>query len=897
MNSLRQLRHDKILAAPFKNLIKSKSSLKWSAKNLRTLPTLEEETVNDFCRKDIPEQAQVVICGGGIVGNSVAYHLARDFGWTDVVLLEQSWLGGGTSKYGAGLLGQIKPTSTETKLCQYSIDLYKSLANDGIKTGWKGCGSLSLARTEDRMVSFRHIAAAAVARNIECHLLKPKEAQERCPIISTDSLKGALWIPGDGVGDPHDATLTLASEAAKLGITFVENCTVQKVLTNDMHQVKGVITNKGLINCEYFVNSAGHWANHIGQMSFPKVKVPLYPCEHHYLHTMPVYNIDPMMPVIRDFDGYFYIREKNGCYLAGGFEPVSKPLDLKEMESFNTSFKPLLEDWDQFHTLLEQMLFRIPSLGQVEVEKLYNGIESFSPDCKLLLGEAPEVRNYFVATGMKATGMEAAGGVGKITADWIVNGEPRMDLWDVDIRRFLGLHNNRLFLRDRMVEVPGLHYKVKYPGMEFSTGRNIRMSPIYPRLKEAGAVFSQSMGYERPCYFKTDETGLTENENAIDTVTFFKPPWFDYLESEYMACRRKVALLDYSSFTKLEVWSPGREALDLLQYLCSNNVDIPKNAMVHTGMQNKFGGYENDCSVARMDYNRFMIISPTIQQTRCQAWLKRNLQPNSPVLVTDITSLYTAICLMGPLAQSVLSDLTDSSVSYKEFPFFTYKALNIGLANNIKTFHQTHTGELGYVLYIPNEYALHVYDELMDKGKKYDIQHAGYYAPKALRVEKFFAFWGQDLDITTTPFECGRVYRVNFEKGDFMGKDALLKQKMEGIKRRYIQLVLEDHDEEEDIWPWGSEPIYVNGKFAGLTTTAGYGFTLRKQVCLGFIQNLDDNGVPQVVTNEYLLKNEFEVDICGRRFSAKVNIHSPNLSSGFEYVIDSNGYIATQFNN
>ncbi|GBM29156.1 Pyruvate dehydrogenase phosphatase regulatory subunit, mitochondrial [Araneus ventricosus] len=782
------------------------------------------------------------------------------------------------------------------KMCQYSIDLYKSLAQEGLRTGFKECGSLSLARTSDRMTYFRHIAASAVARNVDCYVLTPEAAKERCPIISTEMLRGALWIPGDGVGDPLDTTLTLASEAARLGVTIVEDCSVQRIITDDKHQVKAVETNKGLINCEYFVNSAGHWASHIGQMSYPRVKVPLYPCEHHYLQTMPVEDIDPMMPVVRDYDGYFYIREKNGGYLAGGFEPTSKPFDLKEMESLK-AFKPLPEDWDQFYTLLEQMLFRIPSLSKVEVHSLSNGPESFSPDCKLLLGEAPEVRNYFVATGMKATGVEAAGGVGKITADWIVNGEPKMNLWDVDIRRFLGLHNNRLFLRDRMVEVPGLHYKIKYPNFEFSTGRNIRMSPIYPRLKAAGAVFSQSMGYERPCYFRTnmEATELTENGVELDPPTFYKPDWFDYLESEYMACRRKVALLDYSSFTKLEVWSPGREALDLLQYLCSNNVDIPKNQMVHTGMQNRYGGYENDCSVARLDYNRFMVISPTIQQTRCLNWLKRNLPPDSPVLVTDITSLYTAICLMGPLAQSVLSDLTDSSVSYKEFSFFTFKELNIGVANNIKTFHQTHTGELGYVMYIPNEYALHVYDELMAKGQKYGIQHAGYFAPKAIRVEKFFAFWGQDLDTTTTPFECGRVYRVNFEKGDFMGKDALLRQKQEGIKRRYVQLVLEDHDRDVDIWPWGSEPIYVNGKCAGLTTTCGYGFTLKKMVCVGFVQDLDENGVPQVVTNDFILKSDFEVDICGTKFPAKVNLHSPNLSSGFEYVIDSNGYIATQF--
>lgn len=848
--------------------------------------------LHDWFTSEIPKQTRVVICGGGVVGCSVAYHLAVSHNWKDVVLLEQGRLGGGTTWHGAGLLGQIKPTTIETKMCQYSIGLYKDLENRGLTTGWKGCGSLLLARTKDRMISFQRLAASAEAMNIECELLTPQGAAKISPIISTEDLEGGLWIPGDGVGDPYKCCLTLATEAQNLGVKVIEGCFVQRVLTDDHHQVKGVETNLGVISCDYFVNSGGWWARHIGKLSQPKVKVPLYPCEHHFLHTLPVKDIDLQMPVIRDYDGHFYIRENQGRYLAGGFEPISKPLDLKELPG---SFKPLTEDWDQFYVLLEQMLFRIPSLAEVEVDRLCNGPESFTPDCKWIMGEAPEVKNYFVASGMKSIGIEAAGGIGKLTSDWIVSGEPATDIWDLDIRRFIGLHNNLMFLKARMREVPGMHYRLKYPFTEFETGRCLRMSPIYPRLKVAGAFFSQNMGYEKPAYFDLD-TGAPadtlECDRIAHTRTFHKPPWFNNVWSEYTACRERVGLLDYSSFTKLELWSPGCEVVSLLQYLCSNDVDIPIGCITHTGMQNKWGGYENDCSLVRLGENFYMLIGPTDQQMRCQTWIKRHLPVDSPVVVADVTSMYTAICVMGPRARDLMTELTDSSMTSRDFPFFTCKIMDIGLASGIKVMNLTHTGELGWVLYIPNEYALHVYDLLVDVGAKYEIKHVGYYAMRTLRIEKFYAFWGKDMDTTTTPLECGRGFRVKFDKGDFMGKEALLKQKNEGVKRRYIQLVLEDHDIHNDVWPWGGEPIYLGDRCIGLTTTTGYGFTMGKQVCLGFIQNLDSSGNPQIVTNDYILKNTFHVVIGGKFFPAKANIHSPALSF-IEYGYDS-AYMATR---
>ncbi|CAL7940335.1 unnamed protein product [Xylocopa violacea] len=829
---------------------------------------------NEDIDDPLPKEAKVVICGGGVMGGAVAYHLSLMGLGPQTVILESGRLGGGTTWHTSGLVGAFKPSLAQVKLAQDSIALYKELEEKGLSTGWKQCGSLSLARTRDRMTVFRRMKAQSISRNIECHLITPKQVQEICPLLQVDDLVGGLWIPGDGVGDPYQICLTLIEEARKKGVKVFENCKVTKILTQN-GKIEAVGTTGGTIECEHFVNCAGFWARN----------VPLHPVEHYYLHTKPINGLDPMTPVIRDLDGYIYFRENNGSLLAGGFEPVAKPA-FEDGTIPEERFLP--EDWDHFHILLEQMLYRIPSLGNAILERLCNGPEAFSPDCKWIVGEASEIRNYYIAAGMKTVGISAAGGVGRATAELIVNGSTSLDMYELDVSRFLGLHNNRKFLRDRVREVPGMHYALQYPHHEFKTGRNLRMSPIYPKLRQAGAVFGQVMGYERPSWFQLDDDNDLETIDGFQrykiayTNTFSKPPWFEQVSHEYAACRETIGLSDYSSFTKIDLWSNGMEVVDLLQYLCSNDVDVPVGSIIHTGMQNHRGGYENDCSLARIAPNHYMMIAPTIQQTRCKHWINRHLPADGSVAVSDVTSAYTAICIMGPATRPLLSELTDTDLNPKNFPFFTFKELDVGLANGIRTMNLTHTGELGYVLYIPNEFALHVYTRLVEAGAKYKIKHAGYYATRALRVEKFYAFWGQDLDTFTTPLECGRTWRVKLDKTvDFIGKDALLKQREEGVKRKYVQLLLNDHDSELDTWCWGSEPIFRNGKYCGMTTTTGYGFTFKKQVCLGFVQNIDSQGCPQEVTNEYILSGDYEVDVAGIKYPAKCHLHSPNLPTKF----------------
>lgn len=852
-----------------------------------------------------PKKAKVVICGGGMVGTSLLYHLA-ELGWgSDTVLVDQARIGAASSWRGSGFLGGVKLIKTEMNILRTSKKLVKELSEAGHDTGWKQCGSLHLARTRNRMTHFRKMKAIAEARGTECYMLTPEEVAKKCDILHTSDILGGMWVPKDGACDPYKLCYTLLKLAIEKGTHVVEKCQVTRIIVHNQRAV-AVETTKGIIECDYVINTGGLWARNVGQLTEPHVKVPVHPAEHYFLYTYPIEEIDPQMPAIRDPDGNIYLREYNGGLMGGGFEKWAKPAFEHGILPDDVEERDQLEDWDHFHILLKEMLHRIPVMKNAVLGRLYNTAYGFSPDHRWIIGMSPELSNYFVATALRSGGSNAAGGIGSLLADWIVSGISPMDAYDLDILRFLPAHNNRRFLLDRVREVPGLHYGIAFPFGDCETGRCIRMSPIFPKLKAAGAVFGQVMGYERPSYFdpakSLDSKDAGDSEHSEHSAPFHmaysdtwtKPHWFDFAGQEYAACRERVAILDYSSFAKFDIWSKGNEVVQALQYLCSNDVDIPVGGIIHTGMQNSHGGYENDCSLARIAPNHYMMIAPSIQQTRCSTWLKRNLPGDGSVVMSDVTSMYTAICLMGPLARCVLSELTDIDLSTKAFPFFSFKELDVGLANSIRAMNLTHTGELGWVLYIPNEYGLHVYNNLVSIGKKYGMRHAGYYAMRSLRIEKFYAFWGQDLDSTTTPLECGRGFRVKLNKDiDFIGREALVQQKKEGVKRLYVQLQLEDHDIEVDPWAWGGEPIYRDDRFVGVTTTTGYGYTLQNLVCLGFVRNFNEKGEMDFVTPEYVMAGNYEVDIGGVRYSATVRLRSPTLPTKFpEPQLDR--YLATR---
>ncbi|XP_037089302.1 pyruvate dehydrogenase phosphatase regulatory subunit, mitochondrial-like [Pollicipes pollicipes] len=834
----------------------------------------------------LPDHADTVICGGGILGTSILYHLSELGLAPDTVLLDLGQLGGGITSLAAGIVSMNQLHRAQCKLVRKSQVLYRQLTAAGHDIGLEECGGLHLARSWERLQQYHRLTALSESLSTEFCMLTPDEVKGRCPLLHTADLKGGLWIPSDVAASPLKLTQTLARLAQQKGATVLERVRVQRVLT-DGRRVTGVETDVGTIHCNRFVNVAGYWSHDLGKLSSPMVKVPVHPCEHYFLVTRPVAALPGCVPSVVDPDGRIYVRAKEGCLVAGGFEENAKPA-FGDMEHLPVRFESetLQPDWDHFYGLLHEIVQRVPAVGEAVLDQLISSPETYSPDGQWIMGESPEVENYFVTAGLGASGTAAAGGVGRIMAHWMVHGEPHLDVFEMDVRRFLALHNNRTFLRTRIHEVPGQCMRIPWTFPEYRSGRRLRTSPIFPRMKDAGARFGAVMGYERPAYFESSADAGPDRrrgEFAIAvTDSFSKPRWFDNVEEEYNACRERVAVSDYSSFTKIDLMSKGDEVVHLLQYLCSNDVNVPVGNILHTGMQNQHGGYENDCSLARIAHNHYMMICPTIQHGRSRSWLQRHAPADGSVVISDITSLYTALCVMGPLARELLSEITDHDLSPKSFPFFTFKEIDVGMIADVRAMNMTHTGELGWVLYIPNEYALYVYDLLMERGQDYGLALAGYLAMRSLRVEKFYAFWGQDLGTTTTPLECGRAFRVKFNRDvNFIGREALLRQRAEGVRRLYVHFTVQDHDPETDPWAWGHEPILRDGEYAGLVTTSAFGYSLGKLVCLGFVQDLSA-GQAAVVNSDYVLRGHYQINIGGRLFPAKPSLVSPSLPTKYQ---------------
>ncbi|XP_078256651.1 pyruvate dehydrogenase phosphatase regulatory subunit, mitochondrial isoform X2 [Rhinoraja longicauda] len=756
-------------------------------------------------------------------------------------------------------------------MADYSNKLYQHLAQEtGIQTGYMQTGSISLAHTQDRLISLRRLVSRLQVMGISCDIISPKQVAQLHPLVNIHDLVGAMHVPGDAVISPPDVALALSRIAANNGVKIYESTSVNHVVVEDGHVI-GVETDRGHIECEYFVNCAGQWAYELGLASEEPVTVPLHPCEHFYLVTRPLKQALPHdSPVIMDLDGRIYIRNWQGGVLSGGFEKNPKPIFTEGRNQLE--FQSMLEDWDHYEPLLSALLRRMPSLEATEILQLVNCPESFTADMRCIMGESAAVQNYFVLAGMNSSGSSFAGGAGKYLAEWMVHGYPSTNLWPVDIKRFGVLQSSRTFLRHRVMEVMPLMYELKVPRWDFQTGRQLRTSPLYDRLDAQGARWMEKHGFERAKHFVPPGKDLLELDKR---KTFYKPDWFDIVGAEVTCCKEAVCVIDMSSFTKFELSSSGDQALEILQHLCSNDLDVPVGHIVHTGMLNDRGGYQNDCSVVRLSKRSFFIISPTDQQVHCWSWLKQHIPKDNQLHLEDVTWKYTALNLIGPRAVDVLSELSYVPMTPDHFPSLFCKEMSVGYANGIRVMSMTHTGEPGFMLYIPIEYALHVYNEIMNVGQKYGIRNAGYYALRSLRIEKFFAFWGQDLDALSTPLECGREFRVKFDKGiDFIGREALLQQRQKGVCRRFTMFILDDHDMDLDIWPWWGEPIYRNGRYVGMTTSSAYSYTLARHVCLGFVhQYQDDNGAKLVVTPEYVNAGDYEIEIARQRFCAKAKLY------------------------
>ena len=799
--------------------------------------------------QDLPSHAQVVIVGGGIAGCSLAYHLAK-LGWRDVVLLERARLTSGTTWHAAGLVGQMRPNRNMTQMSKYGIELYATLeAETGQATGWKQCGSVNVARTPERMVAFRRQVALARGFGVEMHLISPREAGERWPLMRTDDLQGAIWVPHDGKANPADVTQALARGARSRGARLVEGV---KVTGFDVSggRVRGVCTDRGTIACEVVANCAGQWARQVGALA--GVTVPLYSAEHFYVVTEKIPGTAPDLPVMRDPDGFIYYKEEVGGLLMGGFEPVAKPWLETIPEEFE--FQLLDEDWDQFEPLMKNAIHRTPCLETARVKMLLNGPESFTPDGNFVIGEAPELRGFYVSAGFNSAGIANGGGAGRLLAEWIVGGEPPVDVWDVDIRRFAPFHGNVRHLRERTVESLGLHYAMRWPRQELVTARPLRRSPLYDRLAARGARFGAKMGWERPIWF--DAPGA-----PLPAHGYGKPGWLPRVEAEQRAVRSAAGLFDETSFSKFVL--QGRDSLDLLQHLCANDMSGPVGAVTYTGMLNARGGFESDLTVMRTGESEFFVVTGTAQATRDADWIRRNAGDRF-VALTDVTGAWSVLALMGPKAMEILARVSPADLSEAALPRGRFRDIDIGYAR-VRAARMSYVGGPGLELYVPVEFAAHVYDTLHEAGAGLGLVDAGYYTIAALRIEAGRRAWGAELGPDETPLEAGLMHAVAIDKPGFLGREALLRKREAGVAKRLATLVLDD----PEAWAWGGEGILRDGVPVGEVTSAGWSATLGRAVVMGYVRG----AAP--VERAWVLSGRYQLDIAGQVVAATIAARPP----------------------
>jgi 4-methylaminobutanoate oxidase (formaldehyde-forming) len=792
-----------------------------------------------------------VIVGGGIAGASVAYHLTK-LGWKDVVLLEQNQLAGGATWHAAGLVGRLRTSNSLTKINKYSAELYAGLEKEtGRAIGWKQVGSLIAAKSKDRMVQLRRTAAMAELLGVEVQIVGPEVVAEKWPLLRTDDILGGAWLPQDGKVLPKEAALALAEGAQRTGATIVEQCRTLEI-EHANGRATGVLTTQGRIKAEFVVLTGGMWTRELGLRC--GVSIPLYPVEHHYVVTEPLAGAFDELPVGRDPDLCLYFRGEGNAVLLGAFQNFSKPWMVEKVPE-HFSYQLLEPDWEKFAEPLAHGKHRIPALQTAKFAKFVNGPESFTPDNSFLMGETPEMRNLFVLAGFNSVGIASAGGAGKYLAEWMMAGEQTMDLWSVDIRRFGPWANNRAFLRDRVAEILGLHYQMAWPNREFETGRGLRKSPLHDRLAAQGACFGVKNGWERPNWFARG--GLP----PVVEYSFGRQNWFACHAAEHRAARESTAVFDQTGFSKYIL--KGRDAVAVMQRLCGNNVDVPAGRAVYTGMFNARGGFESDLTVVRLSADEYYIITGSGQATRDFDWIRRNISVSEHAELTDVTNAYSVISVMGPNARRLLGGVTDTDLSNAAFPFLTAKLVEIGktMARAVRI---TYVGELGWELHVPTEQAPLLYETLMSAGKDAGAVNAGHYAINSLRLEKGYRAWGAELSPDDSPLEAGLEFALDWTK-PFLGRDALLKQREGGLKRRLVIFVLNDPGP----MLWGSEPIYRDGQPVGYTTSGSYGHSVGGAIAMGYVND------PEGAGSDFIKSGRFEINISGQRFPARVHLRAP----------------------
>ena len=803
-----------------------------------------------------PTSAKAVIIGGGIVGCSTAYHLAK-LGWTDTVLVERGQLTSGSTFHAAGLVGQLRSNANITELLGYSVDLYNRLEDEtGQATGWRMNGGLRLACNEERWTEVRRQATTARSFGLEMHLLSPAEAQAMWPLMNVDDVIGAAFLPTDGQASPSDITMALAKGAKMAGATILEGTNVISIETTSDgrgERVTAVITDQGRIECANVILCAGQWTRTLAATI--GVNVPLVSVQHQYMITAQIPGVTRDLPTLRDPDRLTYYKEEVGGLVMGGYE--HNPLAWAENgipADFN--FKLLDSDFDHFAPLMELAIGRVPALAEVGVNQLINGPESFTPDGNFILGEAPEVQGCFVGAGFNAFGIAAGGGAGMALAEWVAAGQAPYDLWPVDIRRFGRPHTDTDWVRTRTHEAYGKHYTIAWPNEEHDSGRPCRRSPLFDRLTAKGACFGEKLGWERPNWFADLDAG----EEPNDVYSFERPNFFEAVTGEHNACRTTAAIFDQTSFAKFVLKGP--DAAAALNWIAANNVDRPAGSLIYTQMLDDNGGIQADLTVSRIAQDEFYIVTGTGFATHDFDWIRSNLPTNARAELIDVTSAYAVLSLMGPNARTILQQVTRHDLSNESFPFGTMQT--IGIAGcPVRALRVTYVGELGWELHMPVEYAVGVYEAITHAGREHGLVDAGYRAIETLRLEKGYRAWGADIGPDHTPIEAGLGWAVKLKSGiDFRGRAAIQRQRDQGVKKLLTTFTVDD----PSVVLLGRETIYRNGERVGWLSSGGFGHTLGKPIGLGYVRCADG------VNGAYVSSGTYELEVATERVPATATL-------------------------
>jgi glycine cleavage system T protein len=795
------------------------------------------------------DQARVVIIGGGIFGTSVAYHLAAG-GCTDIILVDKGELTSGSTFHSVGLVTQFRTSPSLMKVMNYTVNLFNKLKKDaGDALGWHQVGSLRLASSKERLKALQRDVSRAKAIGINASILSRGEVIRLCPYLSDEGLYGAVHVPDDGHIDPSAITFELAKQAKKMGAEINTNVRVTGIELSPKGEVTRVNTDQGQIKTECVVNAAGEWAPRIGEMV--GIKMPMVPLMHQYLTTKPIpdHELPRDTPVVRDPDNLFYMREDVGAFLIGAFESNPKAWSVEGVP-WEFTQELLNPEWELFEPVMERAMQRIPLLAEAEIVELINGPDAFTPDGQYVIGPVPGIHGFYIAAGGSINGIAGGGGIGKILSEWIIEGEPSIDTHEMNVRRFGPHYGDRNYLVEHCREVYRYYYHLRYPHDENEWGRPLRTSPFYPRLQELGAVFGEKNGWERVNYFQKDRPWRRAGADQ-QIWGWNRPAFFDQMGREHKAAREQAVVLDMTSFGKIELTGPG--ALAFLQNLAANDLDKPVGTITYTQFLNNNGGIESDVTITRLDEDTFRIISGTSFVSNDLGWIQMHMPRDGSVEVRDVTEDLGCLSLWGPNARQVLQAVSASDVSNDAFPYMTAQRINLN-GMNIWAQRVSYAGELGWELYISPEHAVKVWDAIMEAGAEFGIQPAGYKALESLRIEKGYLYWSSDITPVDNPFEAGLGFCVDLDKGDFIGRDALVKIREQGVRRKLCAITMD-----AGCNLYGGESVYLQGRIIDRVRSGAYGYSIGKDIGLLYL--------PIEHATE---GRELQVEVFGERLPAQV---------------------------